>query len=320
MKHGRGTFANKAIEQKGETVMKSKRQTMAWRLAAGVLAAAVAWGCGGRGGDEAARTPMDEGMSAEALGDRATAMAKYEEARREGDRQGSRKVAELAMRRFEEDLFPAEPKDEGWVSSARELYVRLESAGREAQDAGFPVEGFAAALETYKERIDAEEETVRKDAAVREAEEHLAALKEERTRLEEDIRNDQRKLDQYEEEGAAALGEILAEVESQKDEMENRTMALALAGVADRGGLEWIELEMKRAEEIAAQYEAMMDPLNASIQEKRERLEAVEAEIRTCTRQLAGAGGETAPSDSPQEPPPPRKLTAEEREAMWEGW
>ena len=308
------------MEQKGEVRMQIKRQAMAWRLAAGMLAAAMAWGGGGHGGEEAARTPLGEGMAAEALGDRAAAMAKYEEARREGDREGSRKVAELAMRRFEEELFPAAAKDEAWVSEARDLYDRMESAGREAQDAGFPVEGFASALETYRERIDAEEETVRKDAAVRETEERLAALKEDRTRLEEDIRNDQRKLDKYEEEGAAALGEILAEVESKKEEMMNRTMALALAGVADRGGPAWLELEMKRAEEIEAQYEALMDPLNASLQEKRERLETVESEIKMCTRQLAEAEGGEAPSASPQEPPPPRKLTAEEREAMWEGW
>lgn len=296
--------------------MKNNRQTMAWRLAAGMLAVALAWGCG-RSGDEMPATPMGEGMAAEALGDRGTALAKYEEARQGGNREGSRKVAELTMREFEEELFPAEPKDEAWVSAARESYSRLETAGLEAEEAGFPVEGLAAALETYKESIEAAAEVVRKNAAMREAGEQLAVLKSEQLQLEEDIRNEQRKLDTIEEEAATALGAILAEFESQAEEMAGRALALALQGQDIASYSSWAEMQQKRGEEATARHEALMDPLRNSLKSKRERLEAVKTEIKACERRMEGdEGGLT----SPQEPPIPRKLTDEEREALWEGW
>lgn len=298
--------------------MKNNRKTMAWRLAAGMLAAAMAWGCG-RSGDVPAG-PMGEGMAAEALGDRATALAKYEEARQGGDREGSRKVAELTMLKFEEELFPAEPKDEAWVSEARESYSRLETAGREAEDAGFSVEGLASALEAYRERIGEAEEVVRKNAEMREAGEKLAALKSEQMQLEEDIRNEQRKLDAIEEESTTAVGAIVAEVQPQIEERQRKALALLLQGVEEPGFVPWMEMQQKRLEEASARYEALMDPLRNSLQSKRERLEAVKTEIKECERRMEGDEGGLASETSSPELPVSRKLTDEEREALWEGW
>jgi chromosome segregation ATPase len=149
------------------------------------VAALVAAGCA------AGLRELDEGIASEQKGDWAVAEEKYEVARRAGNGEACRKLAELWLDHKTEELLAMKPKDEAWREAARAVANRLVELGQEAATCGFPVAG----IEEGKVRLEreiaisrVEEERQRLEEQIAEAEARRQKPEEERQRMAAQIR------------------------------------------------------------------------------------------------------------------------------------
>lgn len=261
---------------------------------------------------------LKEGMAAEAEGDYETAIEKYEEAANAGEIEGWRKLAEAMIRMGEERLLTVEPKDAEWVETAQEYVELLRTAGKTAEEAGVPVEGLEEALAKYE--VPEKRELEEKAHALQGARARRDELKKKKAKLEEAIREKQKRYDQYDNEGAEAINKILGDITSQKEHRQNMALASALSGQGDAGYSEWSETMMNRAKAVGERYEKLMAPLKESIRELKEQLAEVEDEMEECLEEIQLLEGKKTKEETSPELQGPHKPTASERETMWDGW
>jgi len=309
--------------------MKGKAKMIAMRSAAGALLLGAMCGCG----SNKERSPLDEGLAAEALGNWEKAWEKYLAAEQEGNGEGSRRLAEWLMIRGEEEVFARNPRDSAWLDAAKEWRRHMEAFGREAEAKGYAVDGLPAALERY-------------DAEIAETAEHIQ-------REEEEAARNAMEAKKREEETSALEGLRLRRSGLVQQEMRLESTLRETWEQYDQSGEEWLKDLLELVQEEATKYNSafsshktriddrykrLRDPLEKEMEELRKELADAEAELQECSRKLAERERKTIPASEAgkqwraalqkrqadeikaKEVEQAKKQAPRERAAMWDGW
>ena len=255
------------------------------QLAEGILAVSTvfAWGCGG----ETAKSPIDEGLAAEVLGDWEGAEVKYEAVRRAGDGEGSRKLAELTLLRGTISVFSKTPEDGSWLEEAKALRSRVVALGSEAGEKGCPVEGLEETLAKWDTRIaDAEKEIpIAREYAMVAAKEEAEQLERSRnTSAVQAARAQRMKLAEEEVRLDRELGSVLGQWKKYGDESLVRQLELA------NGVMEYtISSTVQSIRRVIDRYNEFREPLEEQMQNYRSRLAEADRKLQGCARDFEDA-------------------------------